>query len=171
MMSLRAEQAGIQLFADVAANLPELNADPRALRQVVINLVSNAIKFTEEGGKVDISVRAAGNEIELVVSDTGIGIPETDIARLGDPFFQGRSSYDRMYEGTGLGLSVVMGLVKLHGGTVEIASRLRHGTRVAIRLPLDCQPTTKSVAANQIAKFPQRAAQNGRDEMKVKKSA
>jgi cell cycle sensor histidine kinase DivJ len=171
MMSLRAEQAGIQLFTDIAADLPELNADPRALRQVVINLVSNAIKFTEEGGKVDICVRAAGNEIELVVSDTGIGIPETDIARLGDPFFQGRSSYDRMYEGTGLGLSVVMGLVKLHGGTVEIASRLRQGTRVAIRLPLDCQPATKSVAANQIAKFPQRAAQHGRDEMKVKKSA
>lgn len=171
MLSLRAEQAGIQLFADIAAELPEINADPRAFRQVVINLVSNAIKFTEQGGKVDIAARANGNEIELIVSDTGVGIPEADLARLGDPFFQGRSTYDRRYEGTGLGLSVVMGLVKLHGGTVEIESRLRKGTKVFVRLPLDCQPGTKAASTSQIAKFPQRTAQAARDEIKVRKSA
>jgi cell cycle sensor histidine kinase DivJ len=171
MMSLRAEQAGIQLFTDIASDLPEINADPRALRQVVINLVSNAIKFTEQGGKVDVAARVRGNEIELVVSDTGVGIPEADLARLGDPFFQGRSAYDRTYEGTGLGLSVVMGLVKLHGGAVEIESRLRKGTKVTVRLPLDCQPGMKTAAINQIAKFPQRQAATGRDETKVRKSA
>lgn len=171
MMSLRAEQAGIQLFADIASDLPEINADPRALRQVVINLVSNAIKFTEHGGKVDIVARALGSEIELVVSDTGVGIPESDLAKLGDPFFQGRATYDRMYEGTGLGLSVVMGLVKLHGGTVEIESRLRKGTKVTVRLPLDCQPNMKAAAANPITKFPQRPASAGRNEPKVRKSA
>ncbi|MBY0532681.1 MAG: PAS domain S-box protein [Xanthobacteraceae bacterium] len=170
MMSLRAEQAGIQLFTDIAADLPEINADPRALRQVVINLVSNAIKFTELGGKVDVVARACGNGIELVVSDNGVGIPEADLARLGDPFFQGRSAYDRTYEGTGLGLSVVMGLVKLHGGSVEIESRLRKGTKVLVRLPLDCQPVMKA-SASQITKFPQRASTAGRDEMKVRKSA
>jgi cell cycle sensor histidine kinase DivJ len=169
MMSLRAEQSGIQLFADVAADLPEINADPRALRQVVINLVSNAIKFTEQGGKVDVTARSKGGEIELIVTDNGVGIPEADLSRLGDPFFQGRSAYDRTYEGTGLGLSVVMGLVKLHGGSVEIESRLRKGTKVVVRLPLDCQPTMKAAASNQIAKFPQRPA--GRDELKVRKSA
>lgn len=171
MMSLRAEQAGIQLFSDVAANLPEINADPRALRQVVINLVSNAIKFTEQGGKIDISVAANLDEIELTVSDTGIGIPEEDIDRLGDPFFQGRSSYDRTYEGTGLGLSVVMGLVKLHGGSVEIESRLRKGTKVTVRLPLDCQKGMKAALNNAIAEFPRRPAQVDRDEPKVRKSA
>jgi cell cycle sensor histidine kinase DivJ len=171
MMSLRAEQAGIQLFTDIAADLPEINADPRALRQVVINLVSNAIKFTEQGGKVDVMARARANEIELIVSDTGVGIPEADLARLGDPFFQGRSAYDRTYEGTGLGLSVVMGLVKLHGGAVEIESRLRKGTKVTVRLPFDCQPAMKAAAANQITKFPQRQAATGRDETKVRKSA
>lgn len=169
MMSLRAEQAGIQLFTDIPANLPEINADPRALRQVVINLVSNAIKFTESGGKVDVVARSRGSEIELVVTDTGVGIPEADIQKLGDPFFQGRSTYDRTYEGTGLGLSVVMGLVKLHGGGVEIESRLRKGTKVTVRLPLDCQP--KAVANGQVAKFPQRTVQAGRDELKVRKSA
>lgn len=171
MMSLRAEQAGIQLFADIAPDLPEVNADPRALRQVVINLVSNAIKFTEQGGKVDIVARTRGGEIELVVSDTGVGIPEADLSRLGDPFFQGRSTYDRMYEGTGLGLSVVMGLVKLHGGTVEIESRLRKGTKVIVRLPFDCQPNMKAAAASPVAKFPQRPAIAGREETKVRKSA
>ncbi|MGE0339390.1 MAG: ATP-binding protein [Xanthobacteraceae bacterium] len=171
MLSLRAEQAGIQLFADVAADLPEINADPRAFRQVVINLVSNAIKFTEAGGKVDVTARAAGGMLELIVADTGVGIPEADLARLGDPFFQGRSSYDRMYEGTGLGLSVVMGLVKLHGGSVEIESRLRKGTKVSVRLPFDCHAAAKAAATSQIAKFPQRAVHSGRDEMKVRKSA
>ncbi len=169
MMSLRAEQAGIQLFTDIAADLPEVNADPRALRQVVINLVSNAIKFTEAGGKVDVSARARGSEIELVVSDNGIGIPEADLARLGDPFFQSHSTYARSYEGTGLGLSVVIGLVKLHGGSVEIESRLRKGTKVIVRLPLDCQPTMRAAVNNQITQFPQRPA--GRDELKVRKSA
>lgn len=171
MMSLRAEQAGIQLFTDIASDLPEINADPRALRQVVINLVSNAIKFTENGGKVDVVARACGSEIELVVSDTGVGIPEADLSRLGDPFFQGRSTYDRMYEGTGLGLSVVMGLVKLHGGAVEIESRLRKGTKVTVRLPLDCQPNTQAAAASPVTKFPQRPASAGRNETKVRKSA
>jgi cell cycle sensor histidine kinase DivJ len=174
MMSLRAEQSGIQLFADIAADLPEINADPRALRQVIINLVSNAIKFTERGGKVDILARAKGGEFELTVTDDGVGIPEADLGRLGDPFFQGRSAYDRTYEGTGLGLSVVMGLVKLHGGKVEIESRLRKGTKVVVRLPLDCQPRVKAVSAHShIAQFPQRAAQAGRDnpETQVKKSA
>jgi cell cycle sensor histidine kinase DivJ len=173
MMSLRAEQSGIQLFADVAAELPEINADQRALRQVLLNLLANAIKFTERGGKVDIVARANADEIELIVSDTGVGIPEADLARLGDPFFQGRSAYDRDYEGTGLGLSVVMGLVKLHGGNVEIESRLRKGTKVLVRLPLDCQPRVKTANPQaQIAQFPQRP-QPGRDnpENQVKKSA
>jgi cell cycle sensor histidine kinase DivJ len=171
MMSLRAEQAGIQLFSDVAPDLPEINADPRALRQVVINLVSNAIKFTERGGKVDIAVRAVGAEVELTVSDTGVGIPEADLEKLGDPFFQGRSTYDRTYEGTGLGLSVVMGLVKLHGGSVEIESRLRKGTKVIVRLPFDCQPNMQAAANSSIAKFPRRTAKTGREEAKVRKSA
>jgi cell cycle sensor histidine kinase DivJ len=175
MMSLRAEQSGVQLFADLASNLPEINADPRALKQVILNLVSNAIKFTEHGGKVDITAKPTAGGIELVVSDTGVGIPEADLARLGDPFFQGRSAYDRAYEGTGLGLSVVMGLVKLHGGKVEIESRLRKGTKVVICLPLDCQPRTKAANSfhSHVTQFPQRQAMAGRDnpETQVKKSA
>jgi cell cycle sensor histidine kinase DivJ len=175
MMSLRAEQSGVQLFSDIAAGLPEINADPRALKQVILNLVSNAIKFTGHGGKVDIVAHARDGGIELIVSDTGVGIPEGDLAHLGDPFFQGRSAYDRAYEGTGLGLSVVMGLIKLHGGKVEIESRLSKGTKVVVRLPLDCQPRTKAANTfhSHIAQFPQQRPAQGRDnpETQVKKSA
>lgn len=175
MMSLRAEQSGVQLFSDIAAGLPEITADPRALKQVILNLVSNAIKFTGHGGKVDIVAHARDGGIELIVSDTGVGIPEGDLARLGDPFFQGGSAYDRAYEGTGLGLSVVMGLIKLHGGKVEIESRLSKGTKVVVRLPLDCQPRTKAANTfhSHIAQFPQQRPAQGRDnpETQVKKSA
>jgi cell cycle sensor histidine kinase DivJ len=112
-----------------------------------------------------------GREIELIVTDTGVGIPEEDLAKLGDPFFQGRSNYDRAYEGTGLGLSVVIGLVKLHGGSVEIESRLRKGTKVLVRLPLDCQQAVKGVVGSEVTQFPKRSAQAVRDEAKVRKSA
>jgi cell cycle sensor histidine kinase DivJ len=139
MMTLKAEQAGVTLLADFPPDLPEIVADKRALRQVLINLLSNAIKFTDRCGSVTLSVRVDGDALVLAVSDNGIGIAESDLARLGHPFFQARSSYDRPYEGTGLGLSVVKGLVELHGGRIEISSRLGDGTRVTIRLPLDCE--------------------------------
>jgi cell cycle sensor histidine kinase DivJ len=74
----------------------------------------------------------------LSVSDTGIGIAESDLAHVGQPFFQARSSYDRPYEGTGLGLSVVKGLVEMHGGKLEITSRVGEGTRALVRLPRVC---------------------------------
>ncbi len=139
MMTLKAEQAGVVLRADFPSDLPEMVADKRALRQVLINLLSNAIKFTDRRGSVTLSARVEGETLFITVSDNGIGIAENDLERLGHPFFQARSSYDRPYEGTGLGLSVVKGLVELHGGRVEISSRLGEGTKVTVRLPLDCE--------------------------------
>ncbi|MEX2129776.1 MAG: PAS domain-containing sensor histidine kinase [Xanthobacteraceae bacterium] len=140
MMILRAQQSGVRFDIELAPDLPEIVADRLALRQVLINLVSNAIKFTPRGGGVDLSARLVGPELLLSVADTGIGITESDLAQVGRPFFQARSSYDRPYEGTGLGLSVVKGLVELHGGQIEIKSRLGEGTRVLVRLPRACVP-------------------------------
>jgi two-component system, cell cycle sensor histidine kinase DivJ len=139
MMTFKAGQAGVALLADFPSDLPEMVADKRALRQVLINLLSNAIKFTDRRGSVTLSARVDGDGLVLTVADNGIGIAENDLERLGHPFFQARSSYDRPYEGTGLGLSVVKGLVELHGGRIEIASRLGEGTKVTVRLPLDCE--------------------------------
>jgi len=77
--------------------------------------------------------------VNISVTDTGIGIQAGDLARIGDPFFQARNSYDRAYEGTGLGLSVVRGLIGLHGGSIKMESAQGEGTCVSIRLPMECQ--------------------------------
>jgi cell cycle sensor histidine kinase DivJ len=138
-MALKAERGGILLARDIAAGLPELVADRRACKQMVINLLSNAIKFTAAGGRVTLSVRREHDQIVFIVSDTGIGIAEEDLPKLGDPFFQARSAYDRRHEGTGLGLSVVRGLVGLHRGSLTIESAPDEGTAVTVSLPIDCR--------------------------------
>jgi cell cycle sensor histidine kinase DivJ len=119
--------------------LPEIVADKRAFRQILINLLSNAVKFTDRGGRVTVAVAADSGALVVTVEDTGIGISAEDLPRVGRPFFQARAAYDRKHDGTGLGFSIVRGLVLLHGGQVEIASRLGEGTRVTVRLPLDCE--------------------------------
>jgi cell cycle sensor histidine kinase DivJ len=139
LMGLKAERAGIQLAREIEADLPELIADRRACKQMIINLLSNAIKFTPSGGRVTLSVCRERDQIVFVVSDTGIGISEADLPKLGDPFFQARSAYDRRHEGTGLGLSVVRGLVGLHRGSLTIESAPDEGTSVTVSLPIDCR--------------------------------
>jgi cell cycle sensor histidine kinase DivJ len=139
MVGLKAEQARIVLDRDIHVGLEDLIGDKRACKQIVLNLLSNALKFTPAGGRVAVTARPDGNAVIISVTDTGIGIMARDMSRLGDPFFQARNSYDRPYEGTGLGLSVVKGLVGLHGGTIAAESTPGEGTRIAVRLPLDCR--------------------------------
>jgi cell cycle sensor histidine kinase DivJ len=139
LLALRAREAGVDLEKRAPDDLPEMIADKRALNQILINLLSNAIRFTDRGGKVTVSARAEAANITFVVEDTGVGINDEDLARVGEPYFQAGASYDRRHGGTGLGLSIVKGLVRLHGGEISIRSRLGEGTRVTIRLPLDCE--------------------------------
>lgn len=139
IMTLDAKQKGIRLLVELSAALPEIVADERAVRQIVLNLVSNAIKFSGQDGRVVIGGRVERDEFVLSVTDSGIGIAEGDLKQIGNPFFQAHASYDRPYEGSGLGLSVVKGLIELHGGRIDIASRLGDGTKVTMRLPLVCR--------------------------------
>lgn len=141
MLALKAREAGVEIKLRLGRGLPDVTADRRAFNQILINLVSNAIKFNRQGGDVAITAQCEGAQLLLSVEDTGIGIVESDLLRLGEPFFQASSSYDRHYEGSGLGLSIVRGLLELHGGVMEISSRFGEGTRVKIRLPLDCAAT------------------------------
>jgi cell cycle sensor histidine kinase DivJ len=90
---------------------------------------------------VKIAAAAEGTAFAIAVEDNGIGIGEDDLPRIGKPFYQARGSYDRRHDGTGLGLSIVKGLVALHGGDVAIRSRIGEGTRITVRLPLDCEQT------------------------------
>jgi two-component system, cell cycle sensor histidine kinase DivJ len=139
LLALKARDAGLQLVIDVPHDLPEIVADKRALKQILINLLSNAIKFTDRGGEVRITAVVDGAAVAVTVADNGIGIGEDDLPRIGKPFFQARGSYDRRHDGTGLGLSIVKGLVALHGGEVVIRSQVGEGTRITVRLPLDCE--------------------------------
>ncbi len=137
LLALKAQESGVELKMRLAQNLPELAADRRAFNQILINLISNAIKFTPRGGRVTVGASGEGRKLALTVEDTGVGIGEADLPHLGEPFFQAHASYDRRHDGSGLGLSIVKGLVGLHGGDVEIRSRLGEGTRVTVRLPID----------------------------------
>ena len=139
LLALKAREAGLELEVDAPADLPEIVADKRALKQILINLLSNAIKFTDRGGRVRIAAAAEGTALAIAVEDNGIGIGEDDLPRIGKPFYQARGSYDRRHDGTGLGLSIVKGLVALHGGEIAIRSRVGEGTRMTVRLPLDCE--------------------------------
>ena len=150
IMRHTAEKKGIALLVDVAPGIPELLADKRACKQMLLNVLSNAIKFTDAGGWVRLSARADTDSVQLIVADNGIGIAEQDLPKLGNPFVQADNSYDRSYDGAGLGLSVVKGLARLHGGSLEIASTLGQGTAACIVLPLE--------GASESAEAPRRMA-------------
>jgi PAS domain S-box-containing protein len=136
LMTPRAERAGVILSVDTAPNLPRLRADGTKLRQILINLVSNAVKFTLQGGRVTISAKIAeGGAFILEINDTGIGIAAKDIPRALAQFGQVDSRISRRFEGTGLGLPLAKSLTELHGGTFDLTSRPDVGTQVTIRLP------------------------------------
>jgi cell cycle sensor histidine kinase DivJ len=136
VMRHAAETRQISLVIEVQPNLPCMVADRRACKQMLLNVISNAIKFTNAGGSVRVTARAENGMIGLAVADTGIGIDDKDLAKLGNPFVQGDNAYNRGHEGAGLGLSVVKGLARLHGGRLDIASKLGQGTTTTISLPL-----------------------------------
>jgi cell cycle sensor histidine kinase DivJ len=132
-----AEQKSVQLTIDVMPAMPMLSADKRACKQMLINVISNAIKFTNPGGTVRVSARSSNGAIELVVADNGIGISAADLPKLGNPFVQASNSCRGGYDGAGLGLSLVNGLARLHGGKFDLASTLGKGTTATITLPLN----------------------------------
>jgi cell cycle sensor histidine kinase DivJ len=139
LLGLKARDAGVELLPRISVDMPEIIADKRALKQIMLNLISNAIKFTDRGGHVVVEATVESSIVVVRVVDNGVGIAEDDLPRLGDPFFQARGSYARPYDGTGLGLSIVKGLLALHHGQIEIKSRVAEGTCVTVRLPIDCE--------------------------------
>ncbi|MCX8998487.1 ATP-binding protein [Rhizobiaceae bacterium BDR2-2] len=137
MLSLQAREKGVTLTARIQRDLGEAIADQRALQQVLINLVGNAIKFTDAGGVVSVDAVAECGWLKITVGDTGIGIAPEKLSMVGQPFMQVQDDLARQYEGTGLGLSLVKGLVALHGGTFSIDSKPGEGTVVTVIVPMD----------------------------------
>jgi two-component system, cell cycle sensor histidine kinase PleC len=113
----------------------ELPGDRRALKQVLINLLSNAVKFTPVGGQVSLRAYRYRGSVRLAIADTGVGIPRHEIAKLGRPFEQVENQFTKGHKGTGLGLAISRSIIELHGGRVEIKSRLGEGTTVTCILP------------------------------------
>jgi cell cycle sensor histidine kinase DivJ len=135
----RAQACGIALTCDYPPGIEDIWADKRACRQILVSLLSNAIKFTPASGRASLSLAIEGAHFVISVKDTGVGIAPADLAKLGEPFFQARASDDRAVEGAGLGLAVVRGLVGLHGGRIGVESAPRLGATVTVRLPQDCR--------------------------------
>ena len=132
----RAEHSGVALELEVADDLPLLRADQRKLRQILANLLTNAVKFTEPGGKVTVRVWCRGGSgYVFQIIDTGIGIAAADIPKALSPFGQVDSDRNREFEGTGLGLSLTKVLVELHGGSLDLQSEVGVGTTVTVRFP------------------------------------
>jgi len=131
----------IQVETKLAPNLPDLLVDERRIRQVLINLLNNAVKFTPEGGRITLEAYLSQNAIDstgyvqIAVSDTGIGIAKADLEGLFQPFTQIDSALNRQYQGTGLGLALVKHLVELHDGHVSVTSQVGVGSRFTVELP------------------------------------
>jgi cell cycle sensor histidine kinase DivJ len=147
LLALKARESGIDLVTRAAEDLPIMIGDPRAFKQIVLNLVSNAVKFTERGGTVTVSVGVEASRLIVRIADTGVGIAAEDLKRIGDPFFQAGKTYQRRHEGTGLGLSIVKSLVSMHGGEMNVQSKVDEGTTVTVALPL----TPAAQSSNNIA--------------------
>ncbi|MES2034603.1 MAG: HAMP domain-containing sensor histidine kinase [Pseudomonadota bacterium] len=158
LLRLQADGAGVQLRGVLPAETVDVYADRRAIKQIVLNLVSNALKFTPKGGAITVTAHGFGGVFELVVADSGVGISKEDLERIGRPYEQvGDNTRKQM--GTGLGLSLVRSFAELHGGEMVIESALGEGTAVTVRLPVLARPeheTPPPVGGNVIAFNPQR---------------
>lgn len=136
MFAVRAGQASQTLVLDCAQDLPPIFADQRALRQILLNLLGNAIKFTPTGGRITLFARInATGGMDCGVSDTGVGIPARDHARVFEAFGQAQHDVAVAERGTGLGLPIVKGLAQVHGGTVSLLSAPGQGTTVTVHFP------------------------------------
>ena len=132
---LQAERKGVALKMTIAPGAKSIFADRRAVKQILLNLLANAVKFTPRGGEIWVAAARDEGAIELAVADTGVGIPEGDLHRLGLPFEQARDQQIPVTEGTGLGLSLVRAFAAMHGGEMRIQSRQAEGTVVRVKLP------------------------------------
>ena len=150
MVEGHAQEAQVRLVMEDQPLDVQVMADRRALMQILLNLLSNAIKFTEPGGAVEVKcIRELGG-VALVVSDTGVGIPQDKIKIVTLPFEQVDSELTRSHEGSGLGLAITKDLIELHGGTLEINSEVGIGTIVTVLLP-ETLPDSKSVKTAEMA--------------------
>jgi len=149
-----ARQSQVRLVTDCAANLHGIWGDERRLTQVLLNVLSNAVRFTEAGGSVTIKIdRTPAGTVAISVTDTGIGIAADQVANILTPFGQVEGSYSKHYNGTGLGLPIAKSFVELHGGSLALNSEIGKGTEVRIELPAERIMATATAAPSGVAEI------------------
>lgn len=148
------ERAGVALNVEIAPGSLQASVDSRLLTQMILNLLSNACKFTPAGGTASLSVSPDGEQVNFTVSDTGIGIPQTDIERVTEPFVQVDNSLARKHEGTGLGLALVKRMAALHGGDLTLRSSPGFGTIATITLPMHSTEAGGAATPGELPLFP-----------------
>ena len=132
----RAQRHAITLAQDTDPNLGEVVADERKFKQILLNLLTNAVKFTPDGGRIDVSARADGDNLVVAVHDTGIGIAPEDQQAVFEEFRQVGRHYTNKQEGTGLGLALTRKFVELHGGSIWLESELGKGSTFTFTIPM-----------------------------------
>ena len=135
LLGAELQRKGLTLTCDACDSALTVRADPEKLRQILINLVGNAIKFTPAGGRVRLSAVRAADTVRISVNDTGIGIPADQVGRVFEPFFQVERGPTRRFPGVGLGLAIARDLARAMRGDVEVESRVAEGTTVSVELP------------------------------------
>jgi two-component system sensor histidine kinase VicK len=135
-MQIEAKSKGQQLECFTIGEIPEIKADRDRIEQVVINILSNSIKYTPENGRITVYIGKTYSEVYVKVSDTGIGIPESDVDRIFERFYRVDKARSREMGGTGLGLSIAKEIVEAHGGTITVSSEIGKGTDVTVKLPM-----------------------------------
>ena len=137
LLGPRARDAGIALKIGIPADLPLVWCDERKLKQMLLNLVNNAVKFTPSGGTVEIAARLEPGGFVVAVQDNGIGIAEADLDRVLEPFVQAETTLSRRQEGTGLGLALVKAMIEIHGGRLRLESQVGRGTSAELVFPAE----------------------------------
>ncbi|MEN8788056.1 MAG: ATP-binding protein, partial [Flavobacteriaceae bacterium] len=172
ILSPMATEKSVKLINSISSELPLVEADENRLQQILFNLIGNAIKFTK-AGEVEIKSAVAAGKMHIEVSDTGIGIPEEQFESIFNSFEQGDGSAAREYGGTGLGLSVTKQLVELHGGSIDVQSKVNEGSTFSFTLPLSSMDRSEisknSIKADTLSKLSETASsdQNGSAEIPV----
>lgn len=135
-MILEAAKHKMEMTLDTSEDLPMIEGDKSRIEQVILNIVSNAVRYTPEGGRIVISAKKAEDKVDIKVEDNGIGVPEEDLPHIFERFYRVDKARSRSMGGTGLGLAISREIVVRHGGTITIQSQLGRGTAVTVTLPV-----------------------------------
>ncbi len=149
LVSVNAEKKNITVEQSIDAKLT-LAADQRAIKQILLNLLSNAAKFTEEGGRINVRARRTSQAVTITIADSGIGIPAANLPKIGQPFEQVQNQFSKSQGGSGLGLAISRSLTELHGGAMRVFSTEGIGTIVSVRIPSErrCDQESTDIAAD-----------------------